>query len=79
MKVELHSLMAGDLGLEVIAETDIEYRLLSKAWELNGYERGNGKTIAPNGGSTGFFIPLCRLLAPKKNLKYGADTKEDAA
>lgn len=66
MKVELYTLRAGDLKLEVIAETDIEYRLLQKAWELNGYERGKGKTVTPDGMAAGFFIPLCRLSAPAK-------------
>lgn len=70
MKVELHSLMDGELSLEVISETDLEYRLLKTAWEINGYPRGNGKTITPDGMSTGFYIPLCKLVkSPKRGEK----------
>ena len=77
MKVELYTLMTGDLKLEVIAETDLEYRVLQKAWELNGYERGKGKTVTPDGMAAGFFIPLCRLSAPAKRRE--ATTTPEAA
>ena len=73
MKVELHALMAGDLSLEIIAETDLEYRLLKRAWELNGYERGNGKTITPDGLSTGYYIPLCKLIGPAEQTRGNDD------
>jgi len=62
MKVELKRTMRGDLKLEIIAETDVEYHLLDSAWELQGYERGNGKTVTPNKMQCGFYIPLCTLV-----------------
>ena len=66
MKIELVCLCNGGLQLEVISETDLEFWLLKKAWELNKYERGNGRTVTPDGMSTGFYIPLCRLTKPGK-------------
>jgi hypothetical protein len=58
MKVELSTTLAGTFSLECITETDFEYGILERAWASRGYERGNGKSTAPNGGSTGFYIPL---------------------
>lgn len=58
MKAELRSTLAGEFSIECIAETDFEYRILERAWALRGYERANGKTKAPGGGSTGFYIPM---------------------
>lgn len=63
MKIELCIFKRGDLQLEIISETELEYRLLEKAWEIQGYKRGDGKSIAPTGGSSGFYIPLCTLMA----------------
>jgi hypothetical protein len=61
MKVETIMTIGGELSLEVIAESPLEYRILSKAWEMHGYRRGNGQTITPGGESTGFYVPLCTL------------------
>ncbi len=62
MKTELRINLNGDVKLEVIAETDAEFRLLNHAWTLNEFERGNGQSTAPGGGGVGFYIPLCRMV-----------------
>ena len=67
MKVELVALVTGELQLEVITETAVEYQILSRAWELNGYKRGNGRSATPSGARTGFYIPLCALVATSDN------------
>lgn len=61
MKTELHTTMAGETSIEVIAETDVEFALFERAWKLRGYPRGNGKSTAPGGGGVGFFIPLFNM------------------
>jgi hypothetical protein len=66
MKVDLVALMNGTLQLELITETDVEYRLLERVWEdkkdtEKSFVRGYGNTVAPNGGATGFYVDLCRL------------------
>lgn len=58
MKAETSVTIGGEVCLEVIGETDFEVEMLRRAWKLNGYRSGNGKTKAPNGGSTGFYVPL---------------------
>ncbi len=67
MKVELVALVTGELQLEVISETAVEYQILKRAWELNGYKRGNGRSATPDRASTGFYIPLCTLTAASNN------------
>ncbi len=58
MKAELSTTLAGEFSLEIIAETDFEFKALERAWALRGYKRANGQSIAPKGGSSGFYIPL---------------------
>ncbi len=62
MKAEIHTLMRGDMSIEIIAETDAEYRLLSHFWRAREYPVGNGKSIGPNGGGMGFYVPLGCLV-----------------
>ena len=64
MKCEPHMCIDGSFSIEVIAETDLEFSILSQAWKLNGYERANGRTRAPqNGGGVGFYVPLGKIVA----------------
>lgn len=57
MKVETSITLAGDVRLEVIAESDFEIAILRRAWELNKYKFGNGRTKDAK-GSYGFYVPL---------------------
>lgn len=57
MKVETSITLAGDVSLEVIGESDFEIAILRRAWELNSYKSGNGRT-KDDKGSYGFYVPL---------------------
>lgn len=51
--------LAGEISVELISETDFEFKILERAWALRGYRRANGKSSAPNsGGMSGFYVPL---------------------
>lgn len=60
MKVEFVNYEHGGISIELVAETAAEYALLKQAWKTNKMERGNGKTVTPDGASTGFFIEVFR-------------------
>lgn len=65
MKVDLVALERGDLQLELITESDLEYSLLEAMWRAKrhdeNFSRGYGRSIAPAGGASGFYITLCCL------------------
>lgn len=67
MKVELISYCSGALSIELVAESDVEERLLTNAWKVmesgDGPYRGNGRTITDR-GSTGFFLPVTNDAHP---------------
>lgn len=60
MKVELISLLCGEMSIELIAETPIEYAVLTNTWRImekgDKPYRGNGQTYTDK-GSTGFYLP----------------------
>lgn len=80
MKAELSMTLAGEMAIEIIAETEAEYRLFNTAWELNGYRRASGQSVAPNGYKTGFYIDLCDLKKPARSLSdsFPAGKTDDA-
>lgn len=61
MKVELVSYLAGGLALEVIAESELEAKLLKHSWrtmqEGSPPRVGNGQTMT-GFGSVGFYLPI---------------------
>jgi hypothetical protein len=65
VKIGLVVLVTGDLQLEVISETDLEFWLLERAWKVNGYKRSEGGMSMEPGGtrSMGFYVPLGTLVA----------------
>ena len=58
MKTIVHGLFNGDLRIELVSETELEYAILDKAWSLNGYLKGMGDSLSPKGAKTGFYLPL---------------------
>jgi hypothetical protein len=66
MKCIPHMTLAGDFSLEVVAENDFEFHLLSHAWKIQGYERANGSTTTPEGMKTGFYVPLFMAVKATK-------------
>ncbi len=63
MKAELSVTLAGNVSLEIIAETKFERAILSMAWQERGYERGNGQSRFDD-GATGFYVPLFKVNKP---------------
>lgn len=61
MKCEIVTYVGGEIKIEIITETDAEYQLLKAFWKARGYDRGKGRTVTPDGMSTGFFIPLAKI------------------
>jgi len=61
MKTIVHKYVNGDLKIELVSETGLEYAILDKAWSLNGYLRGNGSSLTPEGAKTGFYLPLFNM------------------
>jgi hypothetical protein len=65
MKAEISVTLAGQVSLEVIAETEFERGILEMAWRQRGYVQGNGKTtVGHMRGSTGFYVPLFETKPP---------------
>lgn len=56
MKIRSVNYAAGGTGIELVAETEIEYMVLRQIFEHGEMSRGDGNTKAPNGGSTGFYL-----------------------
>ena len=55
----------GGMALELVAESEIEYAILVQIFEHGEMSRGNGSTIAPSGGSTGFYLQGEKRLCAK--------------
>ena len=62
MKIAAVNYVHGGTALELVAETDVEYMVLAEIWKHGQMKTGDGNSIAPNGGSTGFYLKT----APKE-------------
>lgn len=61
MKTEFCHTLAGNVSLELISETDEEYRLLAAIFRLNDWPVLSGKSNDPRDGASGFYIPLFNM------------------
>ena len=64
MKAEFSYTLAGEVSLELISETDEEYRLLVAIFGMNQWPLRNGRSLVPSGGKVGFYIPIFKIQAP---------------
>lgn len=69
MTAEICTTLAGEISIECIAETDFEFKILERAWALNGYRRANGKSKAPEGGTSGFYVELLDATPKRSTTK----------
>lgn len=58
MKLEIIKYASGEIGLEIIGETDFETKVLDTHWDNIKPTRGNGQSVLDSGYVMGFFLHL---------------------
>ncbi len=66
MKIKPTNYTHGGWGLEIVAETPVEFMILTELWKFGELDTGNGESVDYRGLSNGFYIK------PKKEKKADA-------